>query len=460
MPVTELLEPVVGDGIRLTHFFNGRILTAEDLQREQDAGRAQHRQLARAVGEGVVHGLEVRAVQTSVPASAPQTEPAPLLRIEPGLAFNRDGDAVALPRAVDLRLVPASEEADADAGLFAVCQASTATIDLTNPGLYLLSARPASALSTDRVSAVDLGSDGVGNRCGSRYAEEGASFTLVPLPLAPSGGTATGIAAELKTLLDTIDSDVNQYKRNLPSVDATLELKLAKEISKLRNGAAYFCLGADRQGSRILGLAPRASTASALPALSPLEELRTSGALAGCDVPIALLYISQRRLEFVDMWAVRRVPTPALSSDAQAIVAGGRDRAEAAAAFFQFREHASVFLEDSPPLAPERVVARDWFLFLPAAGVLPIKAGTERGFDRDTFFDWVFPPTSPPTLPANVPTVPKAWAVPLVSAALGDVPMYLSATPRPRPRLYRLASDAGETGFENRWLLFAHDSVR
>jgi len=50
---TELMDPVVADGVRLTHFFNGRVLTAEDLRREQDAASERHRGLAGAVGAGV-----------------------------------------------------------------------------------------------------------------------------------------------------------------------------------------------------------------------------------------------------------------------------------------------------------------------------------------------------------------------------------------------------------------------
>ena len=127
---TELLEPVVNDGVRLTHFFNGRVLTAEDLRREQDAARDRHRGLAGAVGEGVVRGLEVTPLRRDLPA--------PTVRITAGLAFNRDGDPVELPRDVELRLIPAQAETDQEAGLFALCERVSATSSITNPGFYVL----------------------------------------------------------------------------------------------------------------------------------------------------------------------------------------------------------------------------------------------------------------------------------------------------------------------------------
>src|SRR5215218_5504253 len=167
---TELLEPVVEDGVRLTNFFNGRILTAEDLRREQDAAAERHRGLAGAVGEGVVQGLEVRVSQRDLPT--------PTVRVTAGLAFNRDGDPVALPRDVELRLIPAQAEADEEAGLFAVCNRVSVSADITQGGFYLLAARPASTLSREQVPVVDLASEGSASRCGSRYAELGASFSL------------------------------------------------------------------------------------------------------------------------------------------------------------------------------------------------------------------------------------------------------------------------------------------
>jgi hypothetical protein len=53
-----LLESILDQGIRNTNFFNGRILTADDLRTEQDANRQQHEQLGQAIGAGIVNGLD------------------------------------------------------------------------------------------------------------------------------------------------------------------------------------------------------------------------------------------------------------------------------------------------------------------------------------------------------------------------------------------------------------------
>ena len=49
----ELLQPLLEDGIRNVNFFNGRLLSAEDMRAEQVASRLQHQLLGQAIGEGI-----------------------------------------------------------------------------------------------------------------------------------------------------------------------------------------------------------------------------------------------------------------------------------------------------------------------------------------------------------------------------------------------------------------------
>ena len=53
----ELLESVLENGVANSHYFNGRILTADALRDDQKASRRQRRQLGRAIGAGIVCGL-------------------------------------------------------------------------------------------------------------------------------------------------------------------------------------------------------------------------------------------------------------------------------------------------------------------------------------------------------------------------------------------------------------------
>ncbi|WP_420125855.1 hypothetical protein [Longimicrobium sp.] len=404
---TELLQPVVEDGVRITNFFNGRLLTAEDLRREQDAVRDRHRGLAGAVGEGVVQGLEVSLDTRELPA--------PTVRITAGLGFNRDGDPVALPRDVQLRLLPAQPQVDPRAGLFALCDDRPAVIaQITNPGFYILAARPAQGLSRDQVPTVDLSQEGLGTRCGAKYAESGAAFSLIPLPL-PAGSAEAPLARRLTELTGTIATLVEKWRGN----DLSVGLELDKALSRLRNGVAYWIAGHDVAPARVASLATPAPSGPTLPD-APLEALRSAGALAGCDLPIALLFVTRRQLEWVDGWAVRRTPVPRVEPDPLSL-AGDLPSADGIAAFMQFREHAASFLADKPALASAQVRASDWFLYLPPAGVLPLHgtAGT-AGFDAGQFF---------PALRVNGPEDLAPARIPaLLREALEHPPVDLSAT--------------------------------
>lgn len=424
---TELLQPVVADGVRLTHFFNGRVLTAEDLRREQDALRDRHRGLAGAVGEGVVRGLEV--------SRGKHTLPDPSVHVTAGLAFNRDGDPVALPRPVELRLIPAAAERVVEGGRFALCRPPEDVVSITNPGFYLLAARPASAHSRERVSAVDLDS-GVGTRCGSRFEEMGASFRLVPLPLDVAGGDGA-LAATLGALALKVTTAVNASlgKREGSGVEGDL----LRDLSRLRNGMAYWCAGLGMGAARIASLAVPAAPAP-VPPLTPVEALRASGELASCEVPLALLLVTRDRLEWADMWSVRRVPEPSGDETVFGQATGALPRAESAALFLQFRDQASSFFRGAPLPAAHSVDARDWFLFLPSAGILPLRrldsTGREvaAGFEPSTFFGWL-------EGRGTVQEVPASWASALVEKALHDTPSSLAESPE--LRFYAFGAGAG-----------------
>ena len=428
---TELLEPVVDAGVRLTNFFNGRVLTAEDLRREQEAAGDRHRGLASGVGEGVVRGLEVTIESRAVAA--------PIVQVTAGLAFTRDGDPVGLPLDVLLRLIPAAAEQDEEAGLFAVCDRPELQVEITNPGFYVLVARPASSPSRDQVAAVDLTAEGIAARCGSRYVEQGAAFSLVSLTLPSSSGDAP-LAAALSELAGTIANQVESARQGDPP-----DPQLPRNLSKLRNGMAHWCAGHDMAGQRIVALAA-SPTASSGVALSPIDSLRASGLLASCEVPLALLYVTKRQLEWVDMWAVRRAPLPRVAPDPHSLVGEDRSRSDASALVLQFRDHAGSFLIGGSAAA-DTVAAPDWFLFLPPVGILPVKTSSESGFVPATFFPWLGD-AEPWT------EVPKDFAEVLFREALRGVPLPLSGNVY--PALFRFLGEDGETvDWRSRYLMFA-----
>ena len=95
MSYTELLEPILKGGVRSVNFFNGRLLSAEDLKQEQEANREGRSRLGQAVGHGVAYGLDVAL-------SAANTAATHVVTVAPGLAVNREGRALKLSQAADI----------------------------------------------------------------------------------------------------------------------------------------------------------------------------------------------------------------------------------------------------------------------------------------------------------------------------------------------------------------------
>src|SRR6185295_1576653 len=89
--------PLTDQGIRRINFFNGRLLTARDLSREQDARAEADARLGQAIGAGIVHGLEVERSGDALQRR---------LSITAGLAVNRAGQTLCLGADQVLALVP------------------------------------------------------------------------------------------------------------------------------------------------------------------------------------------------------------------------------------------------------------------------------------------------------------------------------------------------------------------
>src|SRR5438093_3453111 len=221
MDVAQLLEPVLTGGIKDTHFFNGRLLTADDLRTMQAAARQHDAQLGRAIGDGVAYGLEVSL--GAAPASGSQI----VLHVERGLAINLLGERAMLPSAVDVALVPSADEPTPD-GVFTVCQPPTAG-EFTNLGLYLFTIAPASGLD-GRAPMIEVSSEDIGTKCGSRYEIEGVTFSAIPLTL-PADDTPVRTAA--RSLLTTVQAALETIGTG----------PLPPEMHKLRNIVAHLCFG-------------------------------------------------------------------------------------------------------------------------------------------------------------------------------------------------------------------------
>ena len=346
---TALLQPILDGGIHSVNFFNGRMLSGEDLSAEQGANRAERRRLGQTIGDGVAYGLEVIA-------SADRTQP--IVSVKPGLALNRRGQTLALSAPVAISLVrPPSGDTAAPAIGFDNCQPlQTGGYNITADGFYLLVLAPAAA-TEGRAPTSGLGN--VASSCNTRYLVEALQFRLVPL--------------------DVPVEDVNDRNRQRNSNDR----------NPARNRVAYRCFGffppsivSPLQGFQRSPFGPDliasnkelAAIRPDLPAYGLLDDLRPNR-LTDCDVPLALIFATSSGIQFVDMWSVRRRITVPSAQGHWAPLLNDRRRAETEAMLLQFQDHLDWGAKQTITLTAASQLA-----FLPPAGYLPATFSTTAGW--------------------------------------------------------------------------------
>ncbi len=330
MSAVELQNPILDGGIRSVNFFNGRLLTARDLSREQDANREATNRLGQAVGDGVAYGLEVSKSQ-----SPDNKKDAPILTIEAGLAINRQGLALRLTNKTDISLVQQASTSAVVSKTFGECSGLQFGTSLTGDGLFLLTLAPA---TKSEGKATVSGLDALGSSCNTDAVVSAVQFRLIPLP-------------------DTLVAE---------SPDKT----------KLRNHLAYRFFGEPETASFA-----RNPFGTSLGKYGLLDALRDNP-LTDCDVPLAVLYWTlSGGIKFIDLWSVRRRVTRKSVYSHWEPSASDRRQSEGEAAFLQFQNQLdSIIQEESATLSGLRADQR--FEFLPAAGYLPVTAG---GIDLATF---------------------------------------------------------------------------
>lgn len=342
-------EAMLVEGLATPRFFNGRLLSGEALTQARDAERAQRERLGRAVGDGVVDGLVVRAATGA------------RLAVSAGLCVNRDGATLRLPIDVEVSFESAGADGVARAaGAFADCLPVAPAGSQAVPGAYVLVLGPAAGT---RGRAPVSGQSGNDACCNVRDDVEGVRFRIAPV-IAP-----TAVAAAM--------TDANR-----------------------RDAVAQLCFGTRAPTLRDPGFDARP------------QCLTAEHRITNTEVPLAAFRWNGLGFDFVDVWAARRfvappaaedvrwapaAPTPA-EPDPWSGVVGARRRALCEAMFLQFQEH----LRDAPGItaAASRVwlppvgcvTAAAWRTFLGAlaptsstavAGVSDLRALIRRGLDLD-----------------------------------------------------------------------------
>src|SRR5688500_11861117 len=169
-----LSEPILDGGVRTTHFFNGRLLSAEDLALDQAGNREARKRLGRAIGDGVAGGLDV----ATTPGTSSVTSPSVTVRA--GLALNRGGHALRLSADTELSLVRRLESGTTNGAAFRECVPQQRDVVVAGDGLYALVICPASA-TEGRAPVSGLGNVSAG--CAARWDVEGVQFRLVGVPV-------------------------------------------------------------------------------------------------------------------------------------------------------------------------------------------------------------------------------------------------------------------------------------
>jgi hypothetical protein len=324
---TDLQQPVLDGGIRSINFFNGRLLSANDLTREQSASREADRRLGKAVGAGVAYGLEVS--QTANPNNQ-----LPAVSVEGGLAVNRRGQTLMLEARTDIALVRTVDATGSSQG-FAECAPLQTGAYVSGAGVYLLTIAPA-------------------------QQTEGRAITNGMNP-----ATATCNS-------DTIVSCV-QFR--LIQLDPPITTAEMQDEGHLRNLIAYKCFGTEETNTFIIDPFGKEFDEWGL-----LDGLRPNQ-LTDCEVPLAVLCWTDAGIDFIDMWSVRRRLAssqngewPPFESDAAMAMAEAR--------LLQFRDQ----IDDlrSPTANPAQLRALDIFDHLPPAGLLPTDS---TGFNLTKFFE-------------------------------------------------------------------------
>lgn len=326
----KLQEPITNGSLRATNFFNGRLVTGNDLSREQDSRREAVRRIGKAAGTGIVYGLEVEKDYLA--------GNDPVVNVSAGLAINGCGQALFVSQDTNVNLLERFGSAIQSSSIFGDCQPLQVGTYTAGYGLYLLVLTPAQKTEG---TAPTSGLNNAFSTCNTDVILETAQFRLLAIDPFLSGET-------------------------LPNQQ------------KLRNYLAYRCFGveetqkffADPLGFsvKIYGL---------------IDEMREN-VLSNSDVPLAIINWTATGIKFVEMWAVRRRLIKRNDDEDWKQLFGDRRKAETEAMMRQFTEQIGQIERETANLSA--LDAEDFFRFLPPAGIIPLASSGKKGFDYTNFF--------------------------------------------------------------------------
>ena len=364
MSVIAIQQPLLDGGIYSVNFFNGRLLSGEDLSTEQEGNRVVHARLGLSIGMGIVDGLNVTQSPPPLPG---EPDLGPTVTVSKGMAINSVGQTLLLNNDIIVQLVstPNAGSSTPSQGTFSASQPSPIGQYVLGEGVYLLTI--AFAQTNDGFSPVSVFSNsGAGSStatCNTRYSVDTIRFRLIQL---------------------------------------TFSSGLLGDPDHLRNRIAYRCFGFTEEFPN----PPPDSFGPFAQNTRLLETLQQNSTIdLTYDVPLAILgWSSDGNLDFIDTWSVRRrLIHQAFTSRWQDAI-GDQRLAEAEAMFLQFQSEIDDIQQGvavarlNVPTAQSgqaasstlnKLSADQFFGFLPAAGYLPVG---KDSFDWKTFLGPLAPP--------------------------------------------------------------------
>ena len=313
--IVALQEPFGEDAIRMVNFFNGRLLTGNDMSREQAARREADARMGLALGDGIANGLEVAFKGNVAPGRLG-------VAVEPGLAVNREGAILCLKRRVSLALDRAATPGvDNVACLFGDCAPLADGDYVAGAGLYLLTIAPA---FTSEGRAAVSGMGDTSPRCALDATVEAVQFRLL----------------EIRDELFAADPGQPDF----------------------RNRIAYEAFGA--------GVLPDwpADLLGSKPRVDDLIETMRGHGLDDAEVPLALIAFNSGGHVFTDNWSVRRQICLRDPIDMFSTISEPRRTGLGRAMFRQFQGELAEIMK-TQNLA--FLVAKDRFGYLPPVGLVP-----------------------------------------------------------------------------------------
>lgn len=328
----KLKQPIIGGSLRATNFFNGRLVTGADLTREQTARREAVWRVGKAVGEGIVYGLEVEKDSNS--------GANPAVSVKKGLAVSRCGQALYLAEDTSIDLLQRFGSVDEASKIFGDCQPLAVGSYMAGFGFYLLVLSPA---ESSEGSAPTSGLNNTFSACNTDVILETVQFNLLPIDTFVKSGAPVG--------------------------------------KRLRNFIAYRCFGAAKLPNFF-----KDPLGFALDSYGLMDELRGK-LLSNSDVPLAIINWTSEGLQFVENWAVRRRISRRDDDEDWTQIVKDRRLSETESMMMQFAAQIENLESEGANLPT--IIAKDYFRHLPPAGILPVTSTANAGkpgFSPATFF--------------------------------------------------------------------------